>query len=149
MSLRLVSWGIAQPLWKGIFAYFLLYHALDAVKIELLIRAHKGNGFPILIGSSSASDAMDVVVSCAGHIVIDDHLNVVYINTTREQVGGHDDVDFTILEGTHDLIPLFLVEVRMHGHDIEVSLRKCCSQIAHLDLGRGKDDDTLEIRVRE
>ncbi len=50
---------------------------------------NESDGFAGFAGASSSSDAMDVRLGIRWYVVVDDNINVRYVQTTRGNIGGN------------------------------------------------------------
>jgi len=71
-------------------------------------------GFSAVFSSGSPSDSMDVVFRVMRHVIIDDEGHIVDVNAPRDDIGSDKDRHFAIPEIKHNLIPLILLQIRMH-----------------------------------
>ena len=62
---------------------------------------------------------MYIILTVAGHIVVDYEAYIININTTRYDIGRNKDIDASTLKLTHNSITLGLIKVAMHLSYIE------------------------------
>lgn len=136
------------------------WHLFDLSAVELLDFSHHAN----IIGgdevdsdtlspeSTATSDAMDVVLTVGGEIVVDDQGNLLDVDATGQKIGGNEDTRRTRSELLHDNITLGLLHVAMHGRHGEVTGGELVGEPVNLsscvaeDDGLGDGDSLIEIR---
>ena len=63
--------------------------AFDVADIALLVWGSEGYCFACSAGAAGAADAMNIILSIVGQIVVDDQFNAMYINSSGGDIGGH------------------------------------------------------------
>jgi hypothetical protein len=123
-------------------------HLLDLCAVELLNLAHHADivsgdevdGNTLTSETSTTTNAMDVVLTVGGQVVVDDEGDLLDIDTTGEQVGGDEDTGRSGTELLHDNITLGLVHVTVHGGDSEVTGSELVGEPVDLPAGVAEDD---------
>ena len=83
---RIIESGDRSP-WK-----FYLHDLLDLIYQFLVVGCDKSVGFPIALGSSRASDPVNIGVCCGGHIKIDHMGNSVNIKPAGSDICSYHDL---------------------------------------------------------
>ena len=86
---------------------------------------------------------MDIVLFVVGHIVVDDKLDVVNVDSACHDVGGHKDVQLAHLEAVHHVVALFLQQVAVHGFGVEAFVLEGDGHVLDLHLRADKNDDAV------
>ena len=73
---------------------FLLKELLYLLEIVEVGLAYKGDGATITVGTCRTTYAMHIVLYIMRHIIIDDHLNVVDVDTTSHNISSHKHIYF-------------------------------------------------------
>ncbi len=123
-------------------------HLLDLGVVELLDVLHvlhvrlddEVDGHALAAETTGAADAVDVVLSVGGEVVVDDQRHLLHVDTTGQQVGGDQHAGGAGAELAHDGVSLALVELSVHGGDGEVLLLHLLGQPVHLSAGVAVDD---------
>lgn len=74
-----------------------------------------GNSPSLPSSSSGSTDSMDVSGELSGHVVVDDSLDSLDIETTRREIGGEKVLDLSVLEILQSLQTLRRVEKDEEG----------------------------------
>ncbi len=90
--------------------------------------------------TTGAADAVDVVLSVGGQVVVDHQGDLLHVDTTRQQVRGDQHAGRAGAELAHDGVALALVQVAVHGGDGEVLLLHLLGEPVHLAAGVAVDD---------
>lgn len=90
--------------------------------------------------SSRSADTVDVVLTIAGKVVVDDQTDLLDVDTTRPDISGDEHTTVSLSEVLHDAVPLFLWHVAVHAADSEVGLTHLVGQPVHLAPGVAEDD---------
>ncbi|CDD83658.1 unknown [Bacteroides sp. CAG:462] len=69
------------------------------------------------------------------YIIVNHQTDIININTSRYNVSGNQYVNTPVLEFMHDMITLFLIQVRVHLSDIQFHALQCPGDIFHLKFG--------------
>ena len=75
-----------------------------------------------------------------GHVVVDDQSYLIDIDTSRNYIGSHQNIDFVVFEIEHDRLALGLFQIGVHGCHLVLFPFECESQLLHLLLRRREDD---------
>lgn len=124
------------------------WHLLNLGAVELLDLAHHADilscdevdGHAFAAESSTATDAVDVVLAVGREVVVDDQRDLLDIDTTSEKIRGDENARGARTELLHDDITLSLVHVAVHGGDSEVASRELVGEPVNLSTGIAEDD---------
>jgi hypothetical protein len=75
-----------------------LHQRLNSHHCSRVFFRDKSNGKSIFISSSGSSNPVNVVFGIFRKVKIDDLRDICYIDTASNQVGGNQDLDFSILK---------------------------------------------------
>jgi hypothetical protein len=90
---------------------------LDALQRPFLGWRDKHIGVAFRLGPGGAADAMNVVIRHVRYVEADDVSDVVYVNSARRNVGGHEHLEISSPKSLHGFVPLRLLEVAMQLGD--------------------------------
>lgn len=138
-----VFWTFTQFLRYLVLLNFLAKEAFNLQEGGLVLLTDQRKGCTFAAGTGSTTDTVDVVLGIMGDVKVDDKLDVVDINASRDDIGGYEDVDLLALEAVHGLVALLLGEVAVHGFHVVALALEGYGDILHLDLGAAEDDDAL------
>ncbi len=82
-----------HPSGRGILLYHLLQELLYLLEPVLVFFAHEGDGSTIAVGTGCTADAVNVIFCIVRNIIIDDHLNIIDVDSTRHNVGSYENID--------------------------------------------------------
>ncbi len=85
-----------------------LLYALE--EVDVLLR-HKCYRYAVTLCTGSTTDAMNVVFHVMGHVIVDDHQNVINVDATCHDFCCHEHVYLASLEAVHHLVTLCLRKV--------------------------------------
>lgn len=123
-------------------------HLLNLGAVELLNLAHhadiissdKVDRNTFATETTTTTNAMNVVLTVGGEIVVDDQGNLLDINTTGQKVSGDEDTRGAGAELLHDEVTLGLVHVTVHGRDGEITGSELVGKPVDLAAGVAEDD---------
>lgn len=123
-------------------------HLLNLGAVELLNLAHhadiissdKVDRNTLATETTTTTNAMNVVLTVGGEIVVDDQGNLLDINTTGQKVSGDEDTRGAGAELLHDEVTLGLVHVTVHGRDGEITGSELVGKPVDLAAGVAEDD---------
>jgi hypothetical protein len=93
---------------------------------------------------------MEVSIGISRHVVVENNVNFLNINTTSENFSGNKNAMLEFLEAIVDLDALLLSEVTVHGFRRESLLVEDFSQLDCVRYSLDKDDDLVEVeRINE
>jgi len=95
--------------------------------------------------ATSAAYSVEVSVGVTGHIVVENDVDFLDINSTAENLSGNKNAMLEFLEPVVDLDALLLSEVTVHGLGREGLLVKNLSQLDGVRNSLNKDDDLVEV----
>ena len=113
--------------------------------VELPAPGADGDGGALLAGASGAADAVDVVLVVAGHVVVDDVIDVVDVDAARGHVGGHQQRDAGGLERVHHAGALGLVQVAVQRLGGDAVAHEVLGDLLHHRLGVAEDHAQLGL----
>ena len=93
---------------QRILDYLATKEFLDALEEVYLVVGDERYCYSVALGTGSTSDAVDIVLNVARHVVVDYHLYVVDVYAACYDVGSHKHVDIAGLEAEHHLVALSL-----------------------------------------
>ena len=103
----------------GLF-YGAAQQVFDRPEFILLFFADKSKRDAIGLRARGTADPMDIILPIVWYIVVDDHLDIVDVDTTGEDVGCDQDGQTAALLNSHqDIFPASLVKVGMDLFYIE------------------------------
>lgn len=97
-------------------------------------RGDERHGDAAFAGAGGASDAVDIVFSIVGHVVVDHHRDVVNVDSAGHYVGCHKDVDVAGAEVAHNLFADRLVEVGVHFAGLDFESAEGAGEFLDLDF---------------
>ena len=113
-----------------------------------IVRRDERHRLSAVFRARRATDTMNIVFWCVRHIIIDDERNVCHVYAARHHIRGHEHVYLAILKIQHDLVALFLLQVRMHRVRVDIETAQHARELFHALFFAGKDDDFFEMRNR-
>lgn len=105
-----------------------------------VISGDEVDGNTLTSETSTTTNAMNVVLTVGGEIVVDDKGDLLNIDTTGKEIGSDQDTGRSGTELLHDDITLSLVHVSVHGRDSEVTGSELVSEPVDLSPGVAEDD---------
>ena len=120
---------------------------LDALKTIDVVFADKGDSLAVAIGTGCTTDAVNIVLAIAGHIVVDDHTNIVDIDTAGHNIGSYQHIGLSGLEAEHSFVALGLREVGVHLVAINMHRLELAGNLFYAILLAREDDDALQIAI--
>ena len=123
---------------------FLLKELLYLLEIVEIGLAYKCDGATITVGTCRTTYAMHIVLYIMRHIIIDDHLNVVDVDTTSHNISSHKHIYLLALEFEHHLVALCLTKVAMHFACVNLYLLELAVYLLNLLFFAREDDDAVE-----
>lgn len=123
-------------------------HLLDLGAVELLNFAHhtdivsgdEVDGNTLTTETTTTTDTVDVVLTVAGQVVVDDQRDLLDINTTGKKVSGDQHTRRSRAELLHDNVTLGLFHITVHGGDSEVTGSELVGEPVDLSAGVAEDD---------
>lgn len=104
------------------------------------------DGNTLATKSSTATDTVDVVLTVAGQIVVDDQRDLLNVDTTGPDIGGNEDSRVALSEILHDAVTLLLRHLAVHRGDGEVGLTHLVGQPIDLTAGVAEDDGLCDSK---
>ena len=83
---------------------------------------------------------MDVVLTVARQVVVDDQAHLLHVDTAGPHIGGDEHAAVTAAEVVHDAVALLLRHLAVHAADGEVGLAHLLGQPVDLAAGVAEDD---------
>ncbi len=145
----LIVRSLAQFCRQDILLYLTSEEFLDALEEIYLIVRDKGNGNAVTLCPCRPAYAMHIILHISGHIIVDDHLDIVNINAASHDVRSHQYVDAARLETEHHVIPFSLREVGMHGATADILLDEGSVYLLYTLLLAREDYDALLLGLED
>ena len=153
LLLRLVKLDVfrafAALLWQRHFLYHFLQELLNLLEPILVFLVYEGDGSTISVGTGCTAYAVHIVFCIMRHIVVDDHLDVIDINTTSHNIGSYEYIVLSALELEHYVVALCLFQIRVHCTTVNAALLQGSSQLLNLHLAAAEYNDTLHVTSLE
>merc|ERR1711939_535801 len=123
-------------------------HLLNLGAVELLDFAHHADiisrdevdSNALAAETTTAADAVDVVLAVGRQIIVDDQGDLLNVDATSQKIGGDQDTRRTRTELLHDDITLSLLHVTVHGRDGEVTSSQLVGEPVDLSASVAEDD---------
>lgn len=115
-----VGWCLAKSLGQRQFLYLLAQEVLYRLESIDVVFANKGDSLSIAIGTGCTTDAVYIVLGVARYIVVDDHADIIDVDTTCHNIGGYEYIGLTSLETIHGFVALGLRKVGVHLVTVDV-----------------------------
>lgn len=77
---------------------------------------------------------MNVIFCIVRNIVIDDHLNIIDVDSARHNIGSYENIILSALELEHHIIALSLFQVAVHGSAVYSNLLEEAASCFTLNL---------------
>ena len=81
------------------------------MEFALFFFRHERNGCTVGISSGRATDAMNVILRVMRYVIINDQSYLIDIDTSGNNIGCHQNIDFIIFKIKHDRFALQLLQV--------------------------------------
>ena len=151
--LRLVELDVFRTFAASFRERHLVYHLLQELlyllEPVLVFFAYEGDGSTIAVGTGCTADAVNVIFCIVRNIVIDDHLNIIDVDSARHNVGSYENIILSALELEHHIIAFSLFQVAVHGSAVYSNLLEGSCELLHLEFAAAEDDDTLQVACLE
>lgn len=113
--------------------------------IFLGVRADEADGESFGTETPGTSDAMQILIGLVWHVVVDDDVNALDVNTASEKIGRHQNTLREVLEGLEFFDALFLAQSSVNADGRKVALlQKPVELSGARDLG-DENDDLVEL----
>ena len=129
-----IAWAFAQAFGQRHFLDGIADQLLDAREFAHVTWSDEGDRLALPCGTRGPSNAMDIILRIAWHVVVHHDVDVVDVDAAAHHVGGHEDAQFAVAEGEHHLLAFILLQVAVHGLGIEAALLEVPRQVPHLHL---------------
>ena len=116
----------------------LLCVALNGLHETFFVQAHQVDGSAIGAGATGAANAVNVVFTHIGNLVVHHVRQVVNVNAARGDVSGHQGADIATFEAAQRLGAGSLALVAVQGHGLNAVFGQKFSHIVGTKLGAGK-----------
>ena len=113
---------------------------LDVAKDANVIASNEVDGNALSAKTSATADTVDVVLSIAGKIVVDDQAYLLNINASSPDVGADEDTTVALSKVAHDTVALFLWHLTMHAAYCEIGFSHLVRQPVDLATSIAEDD---------
>ena len=88
---------------------------------------------------------MYIVFSVVWHVVVDNHQNVVDVDTSRHNVCCHKDIGQASLEAVHNVITLRLCQVTVHGCTVDVHVLQFTGDVLDFVFLARENNNTFQF----
>ena len=119
--------------------------ALDLAELALLLGGQEGDGLAVATGAARAADTVDVGLSLAGHVEVDDQADAVHVKPAGGHVGGHQHVEGAGAQTLHQTLALTLRHVTGDGGGLDAPARQLDGDVLGRGLGAHEDDGGLGV----
>ena len=147
--LRLVELDVFRAFAATFRQWHLLYHffqeLLYLLEPVLVFLVYEGDGSTVTVGTGCTTDAVNVILCIVRNIVVDNHLDVIDVDSTSHDIGSHEYIILSALKLEHHVVALCLLQVGVHRTAVDAYLLKGCCQLLHLHLAAAEHDDTLHV----
>ena len=116
---------------------------LDARKAATVTLTNKGYCDTFFTCTGCAADAVHIVLGLGGNVVVDNHRNVVDVDSARHDIGGDKDVGMPGLECAYDFLAPALLEVAVHLVDADSLFSQNLAEVFYSEFRPDKNNDTL------
>ena len=110
-----------------------------------LLTESEGEGPPLLPGPAGTADPVNIVFGVGRHVVIDHAGQHRDIDAAGRDVGGHEEIDVTFLEGIERLGALALIEIAVDIAGLVTGALQLAAQHGDVALAVAKDDRLVDI----
>lgn len=119
---------------------------LDVVENgAILLGGDEGDGETLGTETTSTTDTVEVAVLISGHIVVDNNVDSLEVNTTTEEISGDHDTGLELLKVLVASDTVLLLQTGMNKDGREVALgEELVQSLGALD-GAHKDDNLVEL----
>jgi hypothetical protein len=93
------------------------------------------------------ADTVDVGLLAQGQVVVDCQVDLLHVDASGQQVGGHQHPGRAGLELPHDGVPLLLLHVTVHGTDRELLFLEFFGDLVDPLLGVAVDDALADVDI--
>ena len=118
---------------------------LDVTDLATLLGDHDGEGIARSLGTTSAADAMHVILRVEWHVKIDDMADLRHVDTTRSDVRGDEHVVTAITKAFQGIFTLTLGAVRVERSDRMAVAGKELRDAVRAMAGTAEDDDGIVV----
>jgi len=113
----------------------------------VLIRGNECDGETLGAESAGTADAVEVCVCVGGHVVVEDNVNTLEVNTSAEDVGRDKNTRAVVLEGGVSFNTSLLIKSRVHVDRGEVALIQDLVKEGAALYTLDKDNNLVELEV--
>ena len=99
---------------QGISRNLVLQHPFYGCQGWAVLFVDKGNRPTFTASASRSSNSVYIVFGVARAVLVNDHRDVVNVNTARHNIGGHEYIHATRLEVQHNALTIRLFQVGVH-----------------------------------
>lgn len=118
---------------------------LDLLDETVVVLSGKVDGNTLATETSGTTDTVNVVFPVGWEIIIDDHGDLLDVDTTSQKIGGDEDTRGAGTELTHDHVTVGLFHVTVHAGDGELLLLHQVGQLFDLAAGVAEDDGLSNV----
>jgi hypothetical protein len=99
---------------------------------------------PLASKTADTSDAMDVVLSVAGNVIVDDKRDLLHVNSAGEEIRGDEYTRRTGAKLFHNDIAILLFQLAMHARNSEVTILQLIFEPLSLAAGVAVDNGLVD-----
>merc|ERR1719273_307609 len=128
-------------LWRTMTHWRTDKHLLEVVKQFRMFLCKECYGHTRFTSTSSTSNPMGILFNGLGHVVVDDHTDVLDVNTTSSHISGNKYVFGSLFETRQGMFTLFLTFTTMKGGRVVAHLLQTFGQYISTLFLIDKDND--------
>ena len=83
--------------------------------VTSIFRTDQRDGFAAVLRTRRAAYAMDIILRIVRHVIVYYQRHVRHVYSARHDIRCHQHIDLAVAESQHDLVPLVLLQVAVHG----------------------------------
>jgi hypothetical protein len=117
------------------------HQAGDPIPKVPILRGQEAKGFSFGAGAGGAAHPMDVILGVTGQVVIDDMGDMVDVQTAGGDIGGDQDIEFTLAELVDGLFALGLRAAAMDLGRLDALFLQLVRHPVHPALSAQEDED--------
>ncbi|OIQ72098.1 hypothetical protein GALL_462810 [mine drainage metagenome] len=130
--------GLGHEFFDDLYRNILLGEAFNGLHETFFVKAHKVDGLTVGTGAPCAANAVHIVFTDVGDVVIDHMRQIVNVDAARRNVGCHQGTDIAALEIGQGLGAGGLTFVAMQRHGMNPVFAQKLGHIVGTEFGPGK-----------
>lgn len=131
------------------FLYFYTIHPFDTFELAFLLTRDEHVGFPTRTRSPSPTDSMDIRLGIMRHMIIDDDIDVIHIESARRDIRRDERVDPSLFIVTESTDTIALIEIAMEVGTRDTIPFEVSEELFRFTLHLRKYDGTFSWIIRE